>query len=143
MLTLDPARERFLARCPACGQDYLCLTGFVLRDGAAHAVYHAGLHGHGDEHEAWLDVTLAEVVDPADPRPRVSFGCRVGSFGSHGGLGATLTDGAFDHSDAVAATLGRRLTAEEALADRRLEELWAVVDLLLVADPDLRGRTES
>lgn len=140
-LDLDDERGRRTEQCPACETDYLCVTGFALRDGVAVGVYYAALHGHADAHETWIDVTLAEDPDPAAGRPRVTFGARIGDFGSHGGLGAELTDGGLDHDDPR--VYGRRLTASEALADRRLDEFWEVVDFVLVADPDVQARTHA
>ena len=45
--------DRALRRetCPACGDDYACVTGYVVRDGTPAGVYYAALHGHEDEHE--------------------------------------------------------------------------------------------
>lgn len=140
-LEIDDDRGVRTERCAVCDADYLCVTGFVLRDGVPAGVYYAALHGHDDAHETWLDVTLPEDPDPAAGRPRVTFGCRIGDFGSHGGLGAALTDGALEHQDPV--VVGRQLSAAEALADRRLEEFWEVVDHVLVADPDIQARTHA
>ena len=133
-LVIDDERAVRAERCASCGAEYVCVTGFVLDGATPVAVYDAALHGHGDPHEALLDVTLAEVPD--EKKPRVTFGCRLGDFGSHGGLGAELTDGGLDHEQSPTA-YGVRLDASEALGDRRLEEFWAVVDHVIVADPDL------
>ena len=138
-LTLDPERGIRTEHCATCATDYVCVTGFVYREGTPLAVYYAALHGHDDAHEAWLDVTLSEGADGQGPR--VTLGCRIGDFGSHGGLGAALTDGGLELEDP--AVTGLRLTAEQALADRRLEEFWEVVDFVLVADDEIRTHTHD
>lgn len=129
-------------RCAVCAADYLCVTGYVRDGDDPAAVYFAALHGHEHGHEAWVDVTLAERSGaPGGDEPRVTFCCRLGDFGSHGGLGATLSDEGLAHE--APSVYGRRLTAEEALADRRLERVWAVVDLLLAADPDVHTHVHT
>jgi hypothetical protein len=140
-LTLDPDRGVRTETCPTCQQPYVCVTGFVLKDEAPHAVYFAALHGHEDPRGAWLDVTFSEGAGVADRQGRVTFGCRIGDFGSHGGLGAALVDVALEHVEE--SVFGRRLTPDEAMADRRLEDFWAVVDLLLVADEDVQAHTHA
>lgn len=142
-LTLDADRGVRTEPCPSCGDSYRCIVGFVLRDGAPYAVYYAALHGHDDPTETWIDVTFSEVGPdaPPDGGVRTTFACRLGGRGNDERIGAALVDSGLAHEGA--ASFGKRLTRDEALGHRQLEQFWAVVDLLLEADPDIHEHTHS
>ena len=137
---LDPERGVRTETCPTCDVPYECVTGFVYADGAALGVYYGALHGHDDPTETWLDVTFSEITPDGEPDTRTTFACLLSiGLGIDGGIGAALVDSALEHERPEA--FGRRLTREEALHHRRLEDFWAVADFLLEADPDIHAHT--
>jgi hypothetical protein len=113
--------------CPDCGVPIQRVTGFVLRDDKAYAVYYASCYHHGG-HEAWFDVifspTWAEGVDDHE-----TFGCRVGPIEGQAEPGASLTTGGGAFRDSQ--IFGRKLSRDEALTNPRLAEFWEVVDYIL------------
>ena len=133
-LAIEPDRKVSEFECPDCGGSVQRVTGFVLRDQDAYAVYYASCYHH-DGHEAWFDVifssTWAEGVDD-----RETFGCRVGPIEGQTTPGASLTTGGSAFRDAE--IFGRKLTREDAISHPRLPEFWEVVDHILVTDPLVR-----
>lgn len=57
----DPTSQ--LTACSECGVEHQSVTGFVLRDGDAHAVYFA--EWHPTLVEAYVDVILGSFEEPA------------------------------------------------------------------------------
>lgn len=117
--------------CPACGEDFQHVTGFINDVGGAYAVYFAACHGH-PENEARIDVVLGSwgVEPPADDH--LTFSCHLRS------------DSAMAADAALATTsddpmLGERLSRAEALAHPRLPEFWAVVDFLAEFDSTIQS----
>jgi hypothetical protein len=108
------------------------VTGFVLRDGNAHAVYFA--EWQPTLGEAYVDVILGSFEEPkyAD---NVTFGCRVGHVDSQEAPACSLVQGGSTRSDRP--LFGTKLSRELALAHPWLAEFWAIVDWLIINDPVL------
>jgi len=104
------------------------VTGFVTRNGDAFAIYHAQCHGHGKS-EVWLDLVLGSWDEP-EFSTNATFSCRVGLDG------AALVD-ACGVVEGRAAYFGQKLRREEALADRRLDSVWELLDFVVSNDPTI------
>ena len=126
----DPLVDR--RRCPDCGNEHESVTGFVLKDGSAHAVYYADWHPHAKE--AYVDVVLGSWEEPDYPG-QVTFGCRLGHVDEQSPPAASLVTGGANRSDD--ALFGTKLDREAALAHPMLSEFWEVIDWLVVNDPTL------
>jgi hypothetical protein len=135
-LTADPERGVATLQCDRCGSEYRVITGFIYLDGAAYAIHKSALHHHDGANEAWIDVVLDTRFD-AETADRATFGCRVGPFGEGGTPACSLVPAAKPYSDS--GLFGHKLERLEALAHPRLADFWAVVDFLLLDDPDLRA----
>lgn len=118
--------------CPDCGRPHESVTGFVLKDGTAHAVYYADWYPHSAE--AYLDVILGSWEGPDYP-DQVTFGCRLGSVEGQDGPAASLVEGGSTRSDH--AMFGTKLDRPHALEHPLLPQFWAVVDWLVVNDQTL------
>ena len=121
-----------IVSCPSCGRDHESVTGFVLRDGRAHAVYFADWHP--ETGEAFIDVVLGAFEEPGH-LDNVTFGCRVGHVAAQEAPACSLVTGGATRSDRP--LLGRRLDRQQALGHPRLVDFWAVIDWLIVNDPTL------
>lgn len=108
------------------------VTGFLLRDGDAYAIYFASCYHH-DGHEVWIDAVFAATWDE-DVADRYTFGCRVGAIDG-GEVAATMVDAAAVRDDS--AMFGHRLSRDEGLAHAQRDEFWELVDHVLVNDPDV------
>lgn len=119
------------ARCETCGDPHDTVTGFVLRDGDAHAVYFATWYPH--QQEAYIDVVLGTFED--DGHDRVTFGCRIGHVDSQRAPAASLVQAGRTLSDSP--EWGQRLERSAALGHPRLDDFWEVVDWLVLNDATL------
>jgi hypothetical protein len=127
--------ERHVAQetCEHCGAPSTRIKGFVLRNGDAYAIYLASCYHH-DGHEVWIDVVFSPTwLDDADDR--YTFGCRVGPVEGQDEPAATMVDAAAVYDDTP--TFGRKLRREEGLAHPQCDEFWALIDHLLVSDPQI------
>jgi hypothetical protein len=120
------------AKCERCGTDHDSVTGFVLRDGNAHAIYFA--EWHPDAGEAYIDVILGSFAEP-DYLDNVTLGCRVGHVAIQAEPACSLVRGGAIRSDKP--IFGRKLDRDEALTHPRLDAFWSVVDWLIINDPVL------
>lgn len=114
--------------CDHCAEEHEGVTGYVLRDGDAFAVYFAEWYPH--ENEAWLDVILGSFAE--DFLDHVTFGCRIGEIPGSDGPQCSLVPAAEVRADLP--IFGTKLTREQALEHPRQPEFWALVDWLLVND---------
>ena len=126
----DPSVEQ--RQCPDCGSEHESVTGFVLKDASAHAVYYADWYPH--RNEAYVDVVLGPWLEPDYP-DQVTFGCRLGHVKGQVGPAASLVTGASTRSDHP--MFGTKLDRDGARAHPRLSDFWAVVDWLIINDPIL------
>lgn len=135
VLTVDDERQVRSETCRDCGRNYQRIVGFVYRDGDAHAIFRAELHGHDDDREAWIDVTLDSDWEDPSEAGRVTIGWRVGRFGNNAEPAASLVQSGVAYPDAT--TFGQRLSRDQALQHPNLGDFWEVVGFLLTNDPDL------
>ena len=113
--------------CSSCGAAFRHVTGTIDHDGSAYAVYFAACHGE-PEGEAQIDVVPGTWGADPPVDDHVTFSCRLRSDGAMA-VDATVATAADDR------LLGRRLTRDDALADLRVAEFWAVIDFLAGSDP--------
>ncbi len=116
-------------QCPECGLRHESVIGFVLKDGAAHAIYFADWYPHGSE--AYLDVVLGTWDEPDYP-DQVTFGCRLGHVEGEAGPLASLVPGGERRSDHP--MFGVKLDRDAALEHPRLDQFWEVSDWLVLND---------
>lgn len=105
------------------------VTGFILRDGDAHAMYFASCYHH-DGHEVWIDAVFSPTWGVADDR--TTFGCRVGAVEDSDQPAATMVDAAAPWDETP--MFGRKLSRDEALAHPLCGQFWDVVDHVLLND---------
>lgn len=121
------------SHCDECGESHEGVTGFVLRDGDAYAIYFANWYPHTQE--AYLDVVLGSFAEAGTGDDRVTFGCRVGHVESQREPAASLVPAGTTLSDST--EWGTPLDRPAALEHPRLDDFWDVVDWLIVNDPTL------
>lgn len=126
----DPAAQ--VESCASCGDEHETVTGSVLRDDHAYAVYFAEWHSRRSE--AYIDVIFGSFEGP-DYADHVTFGCRVGQVPSQAAPACSLVAAALNRPDRP--ILGHKLDRDGALDHPRLGEFWAVVDWLILNDPVL------
>jgi hypothetical protein len=129
VFSFDGESQRRESQCASCGHPHEGVTGFVLRDDYAYAVYFADWYPHEDE--AWRDIVLGSFDEP-DYTDQVTFGCRIGHVDGQAGPACSLVQAATQRSDA--AIFGQRLSRDSALEHPRLGEFWAVTDWLILND---------
>jgi hypothetical protein len=132
-LTFDAERSVDKHECRDCGAEYQLVSGYLHRDGTAHAVFFAACHNHDGTREVWIDVIL-EPADGADDR--ATFGCRVGPVEDQEGPAASLVTAAEPYGNDP--EWGTKLSREQALEDARLPQFWDAVDFILINDPTIR-----
>jgi hypothetical protein len=133
-LTFDAERSVDKHECRNCGAEYSLVSGYLHRNGTAHAVFFAACHTHDAMREVWIDVIIEAADGSADGR--ATFGCRVGPVEGQQGPAASLVTAAEPYGNDP--EWGTKLSREEALADPRLPEFWNAVDFILVNDPTIR-----
>ncbi len=105
-------------------------------DGSTYAVCFASLHDDPGGREAWIDVILGTFGDGA-PSDHVTFGCRIVPGSASRAPLISLVDAAA--AFVYKPVMGRNLTREEALGHPRLDDFWRVVDLMILADPEVHA----
>lgn len=133
--SFDGESKQSSRTCPDCNQTHESVTGFVLDDGAAHAVYYADWYPHSNE--AFVDVILGSWDRPGY-EDNVTFGCRLGEIAGHPGPQASVVTGGEQRPDK--AILGEKLRREDALQHPKLGEFWDIVDWLILNDPLLHEK---
>jgi len=123
----DPRIEQ--RQCQNCARQHESVTGFVLKDGTAHAVYFAEWYPHSGE--AYLDVVLGTWHETDYP-DQVTFACRFGHVEGNGEPAASLVSAAERRTDHP--MFGLRLDRTSALEHPRLREFWEVADWLVIND---------
>ena len=131
MLEIEPGAKVVESTCHHCGQPMTRVTGFVYRDGDAHAVFYASCYHHDGEHEVWIDVVFSPTWDE-DVDDRFTFGCRVGPIAGQDEPAASLVAAAAAWDESP--VFGHKLKRDEALIHPRLGEFWELVDHLLIHD---------
>lgn len=118
--------------CSDCGDMHESVSGFVLREMSAHAVFFADWYPHS--YEAWIDVILGPWEEPDHPN-RVTFGCRIGPVEGQSAPAASLVEGGAIRPDHP--MFGLKLDRSAALNHPLLSEFWSIVDWLIINDKTL------
>lgn len=126
-------RETIRLHCAECGRDYDRVVVFVKEDRDAYAIMSAACHGHPDR-EVWMDTTVGSRVEAFVDH--VTMSCRVRRDG------ASAVD-ALVASRGDSGYFGRLLTRAEALTHPRCSDVWAVVDAVVVAVPEVAATLDE
>ncbi|MGH3163178.1 MAG: hypothetical protein ACRDPF_24970 [Streptosporangiaceae bacterium] len=92
----------------------------------------AACHVHDGEREAWIDVILG-TFSSEDASDHVTFGARVGPVAGQADPAATAVPAAAAYSQSP--LWGIKLSRDEALAHPRIDEVWEIVDYVLLTHP--------
>lgn len=126
-LHLDEPSDTQEFPCEACGQDYPVITSYVMDGDELVAVTKTAIHQH-EYPEALIDVTFGDW-DADLFTDHITLGARVSALPGHGDPVAALADAAVAYP--ADPYWGRKLDAQAAADDERVERFWAIVDLLL------------
>lgn len=129
MFTFDGEPQQRRIKCPTCAQEHEGVTGFVLRDQSAYAVYFADWYPHASQ--AWLDVVPRTFAEH-EPAGHVTFGRRIGHIPGQEEPACSLAQAAARRSGP--ALSGARLSPEQARGHPRPSEFWTVTDWLILND---------
>lgn len=130
-IELEPAEAR---TCECCGSSYTSLTRFVLKDGAAHAVYFARLDDAHQSSRIHCLLGLGEWGEGASPQDRVAFALHIWEAG--GNSNVALVDAAESPWSEVT-YLGRILDRDEALSHSWKAEVFHLTDHMVEEDPEI------
>lgn len=134
-LSLGIERRIESRECDECARRYTLVQGYIYRGEGAYAIYYTQLHDH-EGSEAWIDVIFGSL-DLAEAEDRVTFGCHLRRSPENGETSAGLVPAADVFSNS--ALFGRKLDREQALAHPWIEDFWAVVDFLVLEEPDIQA----
>ena len=131
MVTIEPGGEATIAQCPDCGRLTRTVWGYVSRDQKPCAAYFARWTDGHVERGAQILVSVGNWGKDAAPSQRRSVGieCRMGADCP----GFTVVDAATLPWSGEA-FLGEQLSGEAALSDRIAQEVYAILDCLIVED---------
>ena len=128
-LTLETGATQS-AQCTSCGQSAVRSSGFVYRDGDAHAIYHVAAHGGASPHgDLGIGIGTWEGEDA------------VAAHSAFLEISATDDDIRFTFADPEGSTwtdstlLANRLAADDARASPLREQFIAVAELVATVDP--------
>jgi hypothetical protein len=130
-------RQSRTFECAHCHRQVRRIMQNVTRlDGSTFGVCFASLHDEPAVKDAWIDVILGTFGDGA-PEDHVTFGCRIvpGSASRPPVISAVDAAAAFGYRP----IMGLRLTREQALQHPRVDDFWTIVDLVLLADPEVHA----
>ena len=117
-----------MTACANCGEEHEGVTGFVLKDGDAFAVYYADWYPHANE--AYVEVVLGSFEDP-EYADNVTLGCRYGYVdGVQSAVASLMTP-----THGGRPIFGQVLNRDDALQSNRLHDFWNVTDWLVLNDP--------
>ena len=148
--SLDLGEHITSLRCDCCSNAKKRVFGFVCKDGDAHSVYYALLNVTEDKPRVGLTVSVGPWWENTDPAERKWIHADV--WPEDDGVHMALRDP--QQSDFYPwETGGIPLNPDEARANELIEEIWAVADYIVDADPaissylhgadlDVRGREE-
>jgi hypothetical protein len=105
------------------------VTGFLLREGSAYAVYYASTSGHPETPQVCFDVVFGTWGE-SSANDHVTFSCQ------HRPEGAMAVDAPAALSQA-SKIMGVQLTREKALRHPLINEFWDAVDFICLHDPAL------
>jgi hypothetical protein len=115
--------------CPDCARSHESVTGFVLKDESAYAIYFADWYPHSVE--ALIDVVFGAWDDPGYS-DQVTFGCRIGGVQGHPEPVASLVKGGGSRPDHP--VFGVKLDRVVALENPKLTAFWDLIDWMVVND---------
>jgi hypothetical protein len=126
--------EPKIETCSCCGAKIFRLTRFICKHGDAFAICYALFTEKHLPIEVNFAVSIGEWGDDADPASRHCFTVRYHCSSEARGF---MVQDASDNKWAHASILGRFLNRDEALADKEVENLWAILDTIYLEDPVL------
>lgn len=134
-LLVEPGGERVSGPCSCCGQPTKVVSGFVYRDGAAHAAYLVRWTPGRPQEGADFDLVVGPWGDGTGPADRAVVALRFDRGAA--GPGFRVVD-ASGGKEAVAA---RALRRNEVIGTPSAADAFAVVDALCLNDPRLAELT--
>ena len=135
-LVFDRDTETRTVECAHCHRQIRRVMRYITSErGGTFGVCFASLHETNGVKDGWLDVILGAFGDGSSP-DHVTFGCHVTPSS-----GADLVVSAVDAASAFTyqPVMGERLTRDRALSHPRIADFWAVVDLMLLSDPEVHA----
>lgn len=137
-IEFDGARESRTVECAHCQRQVRrVMRSITIDHSSTFGICFASLHEDEDAKEGWLDVILGTFGE-GGLSDHVKFGCRVTPASGSNGPVIAAVDAA--SAFAYQPVMGQRLTREQALSHPRLEDFWAIVDLMLLLDPEVHAQ---
>lgn len=121
--------------CECCGGVTTLLTRFVYRGGDAHAIYYARFSDNHEDRIVKAAVSLGEWGESGDPSLRTAFALQMRSGDEN--YEVMVRDAADSPWNGVE-LLGDMLDREEALAHPWIQEVFHIIDHMLLADEPLK-----
>lgn len=131
MFTIDGKPEKSKFICPTCGKKHTRVVGFVLKDGAAYAAYHAYFYdGHTeDEAPASFLIIFADWANDTERLVNAVGFNAVVNRDTGEDVQFSLQDPTHNDIDILV------LSREAALKHERVQDMWEVLDFIMWADP--------
>jgi hypothetical protein len=137
LVAFDGASESRIVECAHCHRQVRRVMRYITIDhSSTFGICFASLHEGKESKEGWLDVILG-MFGEGGSNDHVTFGCRVTAASGSTGPMIVAVDAA--SAFAYQPVMGQRLTREQALSHARLGDFWAIVDLMVLLDPEVHG----
>jgi predicted methyltransferase MtxX (methanogen marker protein 4) len=121
--------------CRCCGGTMTNLTRFVAKDGLPFAIYYATFADNHRENGVLAAIGIDNDWQEIESESRVAFACRLWTNGDD--YVTSITD-KVDSPWSESKVLGRILDRDEALANELVDEVYHLVDHILVEDIVIR-----
>jgi hypothetical protein len=149
--TLETGETIYVLICECCGRPKKRVFGFVSNNGDAHAVYYALLNITEERPRVGLTLSVGPWWGDTDPAERKWIHADVWpeEDGIHMGMRDPQQSNFYPWSRG-----GRPLDTDQGKSEPNMQEIWAVADFIVEADPavssylqglelDQRGRDEK
>jgi hypothetical protein len=130
-LTLEPAGQNDLGPCEHCGHNSSVVWGYIHRAGATRAAYFVYWTLGISEHPANFDLIIGEWGDATTPAQRVAVSLLYRNDVEQRSF--MVTDAQGRHTD-TPDMVGRALTRAEVVGTPLAEEVFTLVDFILLND---------
>jgi len=130
--SLETGEYLYRLTCECCGEDKNRVWGFVSKHGDAHAIYYALLNVTEKEPRVGLTLSVGPWWDGTEPAQRSWVHLEVWSEddGIHMNIRDPKESNFYPWEKG-----GKGMTREEAKMSSSIEEIWAVADFIVDADP--------